>query len=193
VRGAKSQAAAWDSINNRLLTTDIRLISGKTPVHSDMFIWSIDEPVDVGALQFANILFSVPQISTSIGQLPKDHLAMLTFYVAFWVKHRELLLDGEFTAHHPELNYPLLTAHLHEAWIAGVYAPMSIALPSDKKQWTLVNASGASGVVVTGTIGPCHADITDCMGKVVYSGPWKLDGVSQLPIPPCGTWTTVSD
>lgn len=181
-----------DSINNRILTTDIRLICGKTPVHSDMFIWSIDEPVEVGALQFANILFSVPQISTSIGQLPKNHLAMLKFYVTFWLKHRELLLDGEFTAYHPEANYPLLTAQTSDAWIAGVYVPMSVNLPSDKKRWTIVNASGASGIVVTGNLGLCHAEITDCMGNIVSSGSWKLDGVSHLPIPPCGTWIAVA-
>lgn len=178
-----------DSINNRLLTTDIRLLCGNTPVHADMFIWDIDEPVEVAALQFANILFSVPQISTSIRQLPMDHLAMLKFYVAFWLKHRHVLLDGAFTAHHPELNYPLLTAQTRDEWIAVAYAPMTVTLPTGKKRWTLVNASGRANLVVTGDIGNCRGVITDCMGNAQQGQQWSVGPATLLPIPPSGTWS----
>ncbi|HOV69485.1 MAG TPA: alpha-galactosidase, partial [Clostridia bacterium] len=81
-----------DPLNNRILTSDIRLLSKGTMVNSDMFIWNLDESVEVAALQFLNVFFSVPQVSVRISMLPEEHRKMLEFYLKLWIENRDLIL-----------------------------------------------------------------------------------------------------
>jgi alpha-galactosidase len=73
-----------------------------------MFIWSFDEPVEIAALQFANVFFSVPQVSLRISKMPEDQKKMLAFYLKMRTEIKELILDGQFTPMNPEANYPPL-------------------------------------------------------------------------------------
>ena len=63
-------------MDDRVRTVDLRLLSGNTAVHSDMFMWHYDEPVETAALQFLNILFAVPQLSVCREDIPDDHREM---------------------------------------------------------------------------------------------------------------------
>ena len=94
---------------NRVATTDLRLLSGKTAVHADMLMWHNSESVENAALQLLNVLFSVPQISVKLADIPKEHFEMVRFYTDYWLKNRDLLLEGEFVPYSPQSNYPMIT------------------------------------------------------------------------------------
>jgi alpha-galactosidase len=72
-----------NAIANRAEVTNVRLLGGNTAVHSDIFIWHIEESVEAAAMQILNILFSVPQLSVRLTQLPEDHLQMIGFWRSF--------------------------------------------------------------------------------------------------------------
>ena len=75
-------------VANRVRTIDLRLLSGETAVHSDMIMWHPDEPVERAALQLLNVMFSVPQVSVRLGEIPRPHLDMVTFYTGYWSENR---------------------------------------------------------------------------------------------------------
>ena len=99
-----------DFDGNRLHTTDVRLLSGATPAHSDMVMWHPDDSVESAAMQLVHTLFSVPQVSMLLDRLPADHTAMLRRYLSFWREHRDVLLDGSFEPHGASFLYPLVVA-----------------------------------------------------------------------------------
>ncbi len=88
-------------VANRVKTVDLRLLSGATAVHADMTMWHYGERVEIAALQLLNVLFSVPQVSVRLQEIPKDHFAMVQFLTSYWNANRSVLLDGEFEAHAP--------------------------------------------------------------------------------------------
>ncbi|MEL6358234.1 MAG: glycoside hydrolase family 36 protein, partial [Bacteroidota bacterium] len=98
-----------DSVTNRLRTTDVRLLAGSSRVHSDMITWHPEETTEIAALQLNSILFSVPQISVRLAEQSEQHLRMIRFYTDYFNTNRELLMHGNFRAHSPLENYPLLS------------------------------------------------------------------------------------
>jgi len=138
-----------DAATNRTRTLDIRLLAGNTAVHSDMLMWSPGEPMESAALQFLNILFSVPQISVKLDEIPKEHQQMLRFWITFWREHRGILLDGKLEPHHPEQLYPFILAKQDTQWLGAFYAdvvaPLRGKLPDEL--W-FVNASAQPRVVM---------------------------------------------
>jgi alpha-galactosidase len=124
-----------DAICNRVRTIDVRLLAGSTATHSDMLMWSPDEPVESAARQFLNVLFSVPQISLRLDKIPESHQRMLRFWLKFWRSHRDVLLDGELEPYYPELQYPFIVAKNDRKWIGALYAdmvaPLSGKLPGE--------------------------------------------------------------
>ena len=115
-----------DAVANRVRTIDLRLTSGTTAVHSDMLEWHKDETAEVAALQLLNVLFSVPQISVKLANLPESHRQMLKSWLDFWRRHRNTLLHGKLRPYHPEMNYPLVSAEGAEETIIAVYHPEQI-------------------------------------------------------------------
>ena len=49
-----------------------------------MIMWHYGEPVEIAAFQLLNVLFSVPQVSVRLQEIPKDHCAMVRFYTDYW-------------------------------------------------------------------------------------------------------------
>ncbi|NIO10738.1 MAG: alpha-galactosidase, partial [Deltaproteobacteria bacterium] len=72
------------AVINRARTTDIRLLCGNTAVHSDMYMWHRDDPVEKAALQILNVLFSVPQLSVRLDSVPEEHIRMIKFWTEYW-------------------------------------------------------------------------------------------------------------
>jgi alpha-galactosidase len=134
-----------DAIGNRMRTLDIRLLCGDTACHSDMVMWHPDDSVESAAMQMTNILFSVPQVSMLLDKLPPEHHEMVTFYLAFWREHRDVLLDGSLQPLHPETFYPLVTASTSHKWLAAAYEDVVIELPQElPAQVLLVNSTSKS-------------------------------------------------
>lgn len=115
-----------DTVTNRISTIDLRLFSGKTAVHSDMIMWSSHDKVESAALQFINILFSVPQFSMRLDKLPDEHMEMTKFWMSFWLKNRDVLLNGNIMPKSPEAMYPLVVAENDKKRIIALYDDMYV-------------------------------------------------------------------
>lgn len=179
-----------DSLFNRLETLDVRLLAGNSAPHADMLMWNGAEPVESAALQLINVLFAVPQISVRLDRLPPPHHKMLEFWLAFWTRHKELLLDGELKPYHPELGYTEVEVLNSREQLLAVYARI-IARPSRplRQKITLVNGTTEEGVVVDfeEAVGRCRLEILNCRGETVSLAERNLGaGLVSIGIPPAG-------
>jgi alpha-galactosidase len=143
---------AWDCVNdaleNRVRTIDIRLISGRTAVHSDMIIWHKDDTVECAALQLLNIMFSVPQISLLLDKLPEIHLRMLKFWLSFMRNHEDVLQEGVLTPAAPHLLYPTVTAVNEDKKVIAVYDDRVVRLKlNESKQIFIVNGKLTNEII----------------------------------------------
>ena len=179
------------AVDNRVRTIDLRLLSGNTAVHSDMFMWHYAEPVEEAALQFLNILFSVPQLSVRLEDIPEDHRQMVTHYTDYWRRNRETLLDGRLTPRSPMANYPLVSATTDSRSIIALYDQMAVTLDSSHgvDEIHVVNAKASTRVVVDPVVplGPYQAKTFDVLGQQVSEEPVSLsDGPVVLVVPRSG-------
>jgi alpha-galactosidase len=180
-------------LHNRVKTVDLRLLSGQTAVHADMIMWHPQEPVEAAARQLVHILFSVPQVSVRLREIPADHLEMVKFYLRYWTENRAVLLDGKFEPLHPAQNYPVVIGSAGKKQIIGLYGdavvPLDPARPSTAID--VVNGTGSDRVVlvVAGkqALGSYRTTVRDCRGRVVKQGTLRLvPGAQVVPVPPSG-------
>ncbi|MCC7145116.1 MAG: alpha-galactosidase [Phycisphaeraceae bacterium] len=179
-----------DALNNRIRIVDVRLLCGRTAPHADMLMWHVWEPVESAALQLLNVLFAVPQISVRLEHMPAFHARMLQFWLGWWRRHRQLLLDGRFMPQSPELLYPIIQAANEEECVAVIYADMVIrpAHP-EANMLLLVNATRRPGLVVDLPVetGRRRLRIYSCMGDLTLDQQVKLPaGLHTLNVPSAG-------
>lgn len=179
------------AVDNRVRTIDLRLLSGNTAVHSDMFMWHYEEPVEKAALQFLNILFSVPQLSVRLEDIPDDHRRMVSHYTAYWRENRETLLEGRLTARSPMANYPLVAARTARKAIVAVYDDMVVTLDASTvpEEIHLVNAKPSSRIVLDSGVprGAYEVTVFDALGQEVSRGRLDLgDSPVAVDVPPSG-------
>ncbi len=181
---------------NRVRTTDLRLISGTTAVHSDMLMWHADEPVETAALQLLNVLFSVPQISVRLEDIPKDHFDMVQFYLDYWLANRSVLLDGAFHATAPLANYPMITGWNADKRIVTVFHDQVVPVRTGgEAHIDLINAKASQQVVVSVT-GPARQytyTVKSCLGMLIQSETIVLEeGVKAFEVPASGMISIVN-
>ncbi len=178
-----------DAVSNRIRTTDVKLLCGSTAVHSDMFTWHFDEPVEIAALQMLNALFSVPQLSVSIARAPEDHRRMIAFYTRYWLSQKSVLLEGQFTPLKPLANYPILMAEKDEQIIYGVYDDIILEVKSDFKKTDIINAKRSNYIAVhfQSESFNCRVQVFDCQGNITRKDNTNFKaGLKKLSIPPAG-------
>lgn len=156
-----------DILANRSQIINLRLTSGKTAVHSDMIMWSEADSVENAALQFASVIFAVPQISMLINALPKEHIQMLSFYISFWKEYRSVLLDGKLTAKNPENDYSQAQSVLDGIAVTAVYTNNVVDIKTEKT--VIVNASGFDSVIVKNAENKCFT-VKNCKGEIIADG-----------------------
>lgn len=171
-----------DALRNRNDVANLRLTSGKTCIQSDMVIWDRTEPVESAAIQMASCLFSVPQVSVIIKDLPEDHQQMLKWYLAFWTQYRDVLVHGKFSAEHPECRFTSARSAKNDTEVVVTYADRLITAQCEKS--VIVNATGTAGVAVTGANGKPYC-IRDCMGHTIETGAIASD-LQLMNIPKAG-------
>jgi alpha-galactosidase len=179
------------AVDNRVRTVDLRLLSGDTAVHSDMFMWHYEEPVQVAALQVLNILFAVPQLSVRLEDIPADHSEMVAFWTDYWLSNRHILLDGAFEPRSPLSNYPMVTAHDANKRIVAVYQDFVVRLDPDTAtdDIDVVNAKSSQRLVIDTAIdlGEYRFRVRDARGRQVESGSVLLAaGAHAFQVPPSG-------
>jgi len=179
------------AVDNRVRTVDLRLLSGDTAVHSDMFMWHYEEPVAAAALQILNILFAVPQLSVRLADIPEDHREMVAFWTEYWRDNRDILLDGAFEPRSPLANYPMITAHDGRKRIVACYQNVVIALDDSDATEAIdvVNATASGDVVLDAKLdlGSYRFTVRDARGAQVASGTVALGpGAHVFSVPPSG-------
>ena len=160
-----------DAIRNRQDIVGLRFTSGNSAVHSDMIMWNREDSVESAALQFASILYSVPQISVKIATLPEEHKKMLEFYLSFWREHRDILIGGKLLAENPESAYSIVCAERDGKAIFTSYTDTLI----DCRAYIdiiAVNCSRAKALIIKGAEGKTYK-VLNCMGETVSEG--KID------------------
>lgn len=156
-----------DAIINRQNIVNLRLTSGKTAIHSDMIMWNPEDTVESAALQFAHILYSVPQISMRADSLSPDHSRMLQYYLSFWLEWRKVLLDGKLTAKNPESQYSQVCSTLQDKAVFTVYTDRIVDVCT--KEAVVVNASGEGTLILRNAAGRNYR-IVNCMGGELAAG-----------------------
>ncbi len=179
------------AVENRVRVTDLRMLAGETAVHSDMFMWHYEEPVESAALQILAILFSVPQLSVRLGDIPDDHREMVAFWTDYWRRNREVLLDGAFAPRAPLANYPRLDACSTEKCIVAVYQDLVVELDGEPlpDRIDVINATPADRIVLSapGAADELEFTVRDARGRQIGNGRVRLgDSPVRLDVPPSG-------
>jgi len=176
---------------NRVGSMLLRALSGNTAIHSDMVMWHYEDTVESAAMQLIHALFTVPQISVRLDEIPESHVAMIRRYLAFWREHRDVLLDGRIEPLQPQHSYPAVVSETDTKVAAAAYANGFVPLP-DVAERTLLLANGTleNRVVIElpETGGERRVQIWSCTGEQVLDERRDLTaGPHSLPIPPAGT------
>ncbi len=161
------------TLENRVRTTDLRMLSGTTAVHSDMIMWHYEEQVEVAAFQLLNVLYAVPQISVRLEDIPNDHLKMMQFYLDYWAKNQKVLLEGDFEAPYPLQHYPMLVAGNKDKKIITLYSDQYISLAESlPSSIDIINAKNNSTVMLNAQkdLGTYIYTIYNCLGVVQRTG-----------------------
>lgn len=116
---------------------------------------------------------------------------MVRHWTGYWLRNRDVLLDGKFVPHAPLANYPLIEAATDEKRIVATYGDMVIPVPEDhgRRALDVVNASSASRVVleVGGRLGRFDYRVVDTRGREIGTGTVELTpGVYRFTVPRSG-------
>ena len=156
-----------DAPFNRRGIIDLRFTSGSTAVHSDMLMWNLADTKEGVAGQLASVIYGVPQISMLIDKLPRDHYETLKYYLSFWREHRDILLDGDFSAEGPESFYNQACACKDGEAIVTVYNNNVVS--GEYEKLVVVNASASEFVYLKNMAGKSYR-VVDCMGQETMCG-----------------------
>lgn len=171
-----------DILKNRFNSINLRLTSGKTAVHSDMIMWNVEDSAENAALQFASILYTVPQISMRVDKLPESHYKMLKYYLSFWKEWRRVLLDGKLWATNPESEYSLACATFEEKAVFTAYNDTVVPIKTEVA--VAVNASAKNSLIIKNGEGYRYKTI-NCMGEEIACGELEYS-LQEIRVPTAG-------
>ena len=177
-----------NAVANKIETVNLRILSQNTAVHSDMFIWRPEETVEQAALQILNILYSVPQLSVRLEEIPENHLNMIRFWFDYWNEHKDILIDGDFIPSDPGANYPILTATGGEHQITTLYQDMVAVIGSGAKRIDLINAKSSTAIVFQiNESFEGKLEVMNCTGESILTESISLEtGIHRLEVPVSG-------
>ncbi|MDT0605627.1 glycoside hydrolase family 36 protein [Croceitalea rosinachiae] len=178
-----------DATMNRVRIADLKMLSGKTAVHSDMVTWNLKEKVEYAAFQYLNTMFGVPQISVMLNELPKSHLNMIRFYTRYWLDNTKTLLDGEFIPSSPLANYPVKKVTQNDKVIFGLFDDQVIKVDKVCNGIDIINAKPSEEVLVLAerNIGKYTVQTFNCQGYIVNDKTIFLkEGVNMVKTPISG-------
>ncbi|WP_299260373.1 glycoside hydrolase family 36 protein [uncultured Aquimarina sp.] len=178
-----------DSVMNRVRITDIKILCGETAVHSDMFTYHTEEPLEIKALQLVNTLFGVPQLSILLQKATSEELSMIHFYTHYWRNHSDVFLKGKFIPQKPLANYPVLKSSLEDHTIIGLFDNYIIDFQEETNRVDIINGQLNTKIVLSSdkNYGAYHCVIYDCTGKKINEcNLMVLIGVVQIKAPVCG-------
>ena len=156
-----------DFNSNRIQIADLRLICPEAAIHSDMLMWGFHESPEQAASQLIHVLFSVPQISVHLAELPESHKKMLKFWLGFHKEHRQTLLHGKLIPHECGLLYPYLLAESTSEAIHLLVSGNRILDMSERKTHFIINASGSGDFILRCFEGKKQISIKNASGELL--------------------------
>lgn len=181
----------YNAVQNRRSIVDLRLLSGTTATHADPQMWNIAETPEVAALQLLNTIFAVPQISVKLDEIPLSHYNMLSFWLNFYSKHTDVLLNGNIKPYNPELSYPIIQSVTLAKNVVAVYLPnmiINMQLEERRRQNFIVNATHSKTVNVN--FGMDHVQVNiktyTCTGELTQNKMLRTNGIVTISIPASG-------
>lgn len=181
----RAQDCPGDGFQNRMRTVDLRLTCATTTVHADMIPWHPAEQPAVILRQLLNTLFSVPQISVRLTEMPDESRRAVAAYLKFTEQHRELLLKGRLAAPHPEQYYPVVSSTLGDETLIAAYAENRLLEPPEGvRKIVVVNASSRDSVLLHLNF-PALVKIFELSGKLLREES-SSPGLREIGIPSTG-------
>jgi alpha-galactosidase len=182
---------------NRMYSMLLRALSAPggnpadTAIHSDMVMWHYEDTVQSAAMQLIHSLFTVPQISVRLAEVPKSHVDMIRRYTTFWREHRDVLLDGEIRPLQPQHAYPAVVAETEGKVAAAAFANGFVPLPAvGDRKLLLANGTMESRVVIElpDDLGDRRVQAWSCTGESVADEQRSFSaGTHAIDVPPAGT------
>jgi alpha-galactosidase len=164
----------------------LRMITMKAAVHSDMIEWHVDDTAENGARMILNSMFGVVQYSMRIDRLPKDHLEMMRHWIQFSREHESALLHGEFRAHYPEMKFPILEAWDAKERIVGVYArDLVVDVGTVDRTTYVLNVTDVKKLTIRCAGKVPRAVVFDTFGKKVGEVELAV-GMNEVAVPSAG-------
>lgn len=171
---------AFDSNINRTGIADLRMFNYNLAVHSDMLYWAKDEKVENVVRQLYSVMFSVPQISVLLTEVPKEHNMAIKSFIEYWTNNRDILLHGEFVIKGNNYQYPQLIARSKNKDICVLYR--NEICYCDNTNTDIINSSSSNEICVVNNSGANIGQVFDYFGN-------KIDevkitsGVNLLSVP----------
>lgn len=157
-----------DSVANRFGIMDLRLFSGNTAVHSDMFIWDNGDTSHSTALQFINTLFGVPQLSINMKNMNAKQNKLTKHWLSFWTKNKDVLMFGDLSCERPDLHYSVVKSHLDKQSIVTVHINCPVQLfEKNEEKITIINGGLLDEFIIKmDTDKFVHIRHYDCFGEL---------------------------
>ena len=180
-----------NAAGNRVGSMLLRVLSGNTAIHSDMVMWHADDSVESAAMQLLHAVFTVPQISVLLDEVPQTHVAMIKHYLKFWCEHRDVLLDGTIHPLQPQHAYPVIISETSCKIAAAAYANGFVPLPApESRDIILINGTYEERLVIElpQDIGNCSITVLSCTGECLSEETITLAAGSHIiAMPPAAT------
>ncbi|WP_056949978.1 glycoside hydrolase family 36 protein [Lacticaseibacillus nasuensis] len=156
----------YSAQTNHVEICDLRLLSGNTPVHSDMIMWHPDERPEAVALQLQATLFGVLQLSVPPARMTKNQRQVVQRHLSLIRKYQDVLQEGYLRPTHPELNYPMVYATMDDTTfvqLSGGDYPVAL----NTKHVVICNSSTTKSTrVICNPLAEYQVTITDCSGHL---------------------------
>ena len=176
----------YDALTNRMRTLDLRMMSGCGVVHSDMLMWDMSGSAENAARQITNVLFSVPQISVKLNDIPAEHMEMLKFYLSFCDRYCDVLLEGSLHVYQPEMLYSMAYAQKGNRAVAVDFSGVVWNIESGIDEAVYVNAAQKDALYINAENIDGTYDILNCRGKIIEKGTLLRNTLKKFNVPVSG-------
>lgn len=178
-----------DAVMNRIRIADLRMMSGTTATHADMFTYHPTEGLEQKSLQLINSLFGVPQLSIKLSEATPEEINMLRFYTQYWNENKHTLLEGDITPYNPLANYPVIKSVSKSKTVIGVYDKQVVSFKEETSQIDILNARIGDGIVLESTkdYGDYRCVVKNVQGITVNQTTIYIrNGINHIAVPSCG-------
>ena len=118
------------------------------------------------------ILFSVPQLSMRLEELPREHKEMLAYYCGLWKQYKKAFLEGSFEPMNPQCRYNVIMGRAGEQLACTYHSRELVSVHQPAREMVFVNGTGREGLLLRLGSGKTVYKMTvrECTGGLLSSG-----------------------